>query len=174
MKVPFITRRRRPFVGWPARSEEKRRWFQRVLGLRKEFEFENESPSAKDNVTIALFKGKPSPQTFDHMSFHLPTMSILAKALAHLKKPRSKSKIRTTRIGPKRRFSARGALVSRSRWLPLGTQRAGRPLSRRSSSRWVASEWEDPVISCRSREENRSATQPKLRFVFTELNLSGC
>jgi len=36
-------------------------------------------------VTIALFKGKPSPETIDHMSFHLPDMGTLRKALAHLK-----------------------------------------------------------------------------------------
>src|ERR1700737_5511920 len=62
------------------------RWFQRVLGLRKEFEFENGVAVGNDNVTIALFKGKPLQETFDHMSFHLPNMSILRKALAHLKK----------------------------------------------------------------------------------------
>ncbi|HWY39799.1 MAG TPA: VOC family protein [Chthoniobacterales bacterium] len=61
-------------------------WFQRTLGLRKEFEFENGIAIGNDNVTIALFKGKPSPETIDHMSFHLPNMAILRKALAHLKK----------------------------------------------------------------------------------------
>jgi len=62
------------------------RWFQRVLGLRQEFEFENGVAVGNDNVTIALFKGKPSPETLDHISFHLPNMSILRKALLHLKK----------------------------------------------------------------------------------------
>jgi len=62
------------------------KWFQRALGLRKEFEFENGVAVGNDNVTIALFKGKPSPQTIEHMSFHLPNLSILRKALAHLKK----------------------------------------------------------------------------------------
>jgi catechol 2,3-dioxygenase-like lactoylglutathione lyase family enzyme len=66
--------------------QKSARWFQRVLGLRKEFEFENGVAVGNKNVTIALFKGKPSPQTLDHMSFHLPNMSILRKALAHLKK----------------------------------------------------------------------------------------
>lgn len=62
------------------------KWFSRVLGLRKEFEFENGVAVGNDSVTIALFKGKPSPETLDHMSFHLPNMSILRKALKHLKK----------------------------------------------------------------------------------------
>ncbi len=62
------------------------KWFERVLGLRKEFEFGDGVAIGNENVTIALFKGKPSPDTIDHMSFHLPNMSTLRKALAHLKK----------------------------------------------------------------------------------------
>jgi catechol 2,3-dioxygenase-like lactoylglutathione lyase family enzyme len=58
----------------------------RVLCLKKQFEFENGVAVGNDNVTIALFKGKPSPKTIDHMSFHLPNMSILRKALKHLKR----------------------------------------------------------------------------------------
>src|SRR4029077_11102392 len=46
-------------------------WFQRVLGLRKEFEFESGVAIGNENVTIGLFKGKPSPETLEHMSFHL-------------------------------------------------------------------------------------------------------
>jgi catechol 2,3-dioxygenase-like lactoylglutathione lyase family enzyme len=67
----------------PKRSAQ---WFERVLGLRREFEFENGIAVGNDNVTIALFKGKPAPETLDHMSFHLPNMSILRKALGHLKR----------------------------------------------------------------------------------------
>jgi catechol 2,3-dioxygenase-like lactoylglutathione lyase family enzyme len=67
----------------PRRSAQ---WFARVLGLRKEFEFENGVAVGNDNITIALFKGKPSPKTIDHMSFHLPNMKTLRKALKHLKK----------------------------------------------------------------------------------------
>jgi len=37
-------------------------------------------------VTIALSKGKPSPRAIGHMSFHLPNMATLQKALIHLKK----------------------------------------------------------------------------------------
>jgi catechol 2,3-dioxygenase-like lactoylglutathione lyase family enzyme len=67
----------------PKRSAE---WWQRVIGLRKEFEFDNGVAVGNNNITIAFFKGKPSPETIDHMSFHLPNMSILRKALEHLKK----------------------------------------------------------------------------------------
>ena len=61
-------------------------WFGRALGLRKQFDFNEGIAIGNDNVTIALFKGKPSPRTIDHMSFHLPNMAALRKALAHLKK----------------------------------------------------------------------------------------
>jgi len=67
----------------PKKSAE---WFRRVLGFRREFEFDEGVAIGNDHVTIALFKGKPSPETIDHMSFHLPNMSTLRKALAHLKK----------------------------------------------------------------------------------------
>ena len=61
-------------------------WFQRALGLKKQFEFDSGIAIGNDNVTIALFRGKPSPRTIDHMSFHLPNMTKLRQALAHLKK----------------------------------------------------------------------------------------
>ena len=48
-------------------------------------DFENGIAVGNDCVTIALFKGKPSPETIDHMSFHLPDMTTLQEALAHLK-----------------------------------------------------------------------------------------
>ena len=59
-------------------------WWERALGLKKEFEFEGGVAVGNADVTIALHKGKPAPETFDHMSFHLPNMTALRKALAHL------------------------------------------------------------------------------------------
>ncbi|PYL87041.1 MAG: hypothetical protein DMF17_04190 [Verrucomicrobia bacterium] len=86
MKPPFILGVVGHF-GLAVRDPKKSaKWFQRALGLRKEFEFENGVAVGNDNVTIALFKGKPSPQTIEHMSFHLPNLLMLRKALAHLKK----------------------------------------------------------------------------------------
>ena len=61
------------------------KWFERALGLKKEFEFGTGVAIGNENVTIALFKGKPAPETIDHMSFHLPNMATLRKALEHLK-----------------------------------------------------------------------------------------
>ena len=76
------------------------RWFSRVLGLNKEFEFDNGVAVGNDNVTIALFKGKPSPKTIDHMSFHLPNMTTLRKALNHLKKQKVDLEDPGNEIGP--------------------------------------------------------------------------
>jgi catechol 2,3-dioxygenase-like lactoylglutathione lyase family enzyme len=85
MKVPFTLGEVGHF-GLAVRDPRKSaQWFERALGLRKEFDFENGVAVGNDNVTIALFKGKPSPETMDHMSFHLPNMTTLRKALAHLK-----------------------------------------------------------------------------------------
>ena len=67
----------------PKRSAQ---WFRRTLGLKKQFEFEGGVAIGNRNVTIALHKGKPSPETLDHMSFHLPSMAVLRKALTHLRK----------------------------------------------------------------------------------------
>src|SRR5574338_1601179 len=85
MKVPFKLGEVGHF-GLAVRDPKKSaKWFERALGLRKEFEFENGVAVGHDYVPIALFKGKPSPETIDHMSFHLPDMKALRKALAHLK-----------------------------------------------------------------------------------------
>jgi catechol 2,3-dioxygenase-like lactoylglutathione lyase family enzyme len=86
MKVPFKLGGVGHF-GLAVRDPKKSaKWFERALGLKKEFEFDGGVAIGNDNVTIALHKGKPSPRTLDHMSFHLPNMTTLRKALAHLKK----------------------------------------------------------------------------------------
>ena len=79
MKVPFTIGTVGHFglaVRDPQRSAK---WFMRVLGLRKEFEFEGGVAVGNDNVTIVFSKGKPSPKTIGHMSFHLPNMNSAAK-----------------------------------------------------------------------------------------------
>ncbi|HLW36016.1 MAG TPA: VOC family protein [Chthoniobacterales bacterium] len=75
-------------------------WFRRALGLQKQFEFDEGIAIGNDNVTIALFKGRPSPKTIDHMSFHLPNMTMLRKALAHLKKHKVNIEDPGNEIGP--------------------------------------------------------------------------
>lgn len=86
MKVPFTLGAVGHF-GLAVRDPKKSaKWFERTLGLKKQFEFEGGIATGNKNVTIALMKGKPSPETIDHMSFHLPNLAILRKALTHLKK----------------------------------------------------------------------------------------
>jgi catechol 2,3-dioxygenase-like lactoylglutathione lyase family enzyme len=76
------------------------KWFERALGLKEQFEFENGVAVGNDNVTIALFQGKPSPKTIEHVSFHLPDMTALRKALAHLKKHKVDLEDPGDEIGP--------------------------------------------------------------------------
>ena len=58
MKVPFTLGEVGHF-GLAVRDPKKSaKWFERALGLSKEFEFENGVAVGNDNVTIALFKGK--------------------------------------------------------------------------------------------------------------------
>ena len=110
MKVPFTLGTVGHFgltVRDPKKSAE---WFQRARGLKKEFEFEGGIAVGNENVTIALMKGKPSPVTIDHMSFHLPSMSILRKALGHLKKHKVDLEDPGDEIGPEAPGSKNKAL----------------------------------------------------------------
>ena len=100
MKAPFTIGTVGHFgvaVRDPRRSAQ---WFMRVLGLRKEFEFDGGVAVGNDNVTIVLYKGKPSPKTIGHVSFHLPNMAALRKALAHLKRHKVKVEDPGDEIGP--------------------------------------------------------------------------
>ncbi len=100
MKVPFTLGEVGHF-GLAVRNPRKSaKWFERALGLRQQFVFENGVAVGNDYVTIALFKGKPSPETIDHMSFHLPDMATLRKALAHLKKVGAELEDPGDEIGP--------------------------------------------------------------------------
>ena len=76
------------------------KWFRRALGLEKQFEFEDGVAVGNDNVTIALHQGRPSPKTFGHMSFHLPNITALRKALAHLQENKVELEDPGAEIGP--------------------------------------------------------------------------
>ena len=100
MKAPFTLGVVGHF-GLAVRNPKKSaKWFESALGLKKEFEFGNGVAIGNDNVTIALFKGKPSPETIDHMPFHLPDMATLRKALAHLKSVEANIEDPGDEIGP--------------------------------------------------------------------------
>src|SRR5438093_12410929 len=85
MKAPFTPGVVGHFGLAVRKPKKSAKWFESALGLKKEFEFGNGVAIGNDNVTIALFKGKPSPETIDHMSFHLPNVATLRTALNHLK-----------------------------------------------------------------------------------------
>ena len=100
MKVPFTLGTVGHFglaVRDPKRSAT---WFMRVLVLEKQFEYEGGIAVGNDDVTIVFSKGTPSPKTIGHMSFHLPNMATLRKALNHLKKHKVKIEDPGDEIGP--------------------------------------------------------------------------
>jgi catechol 2,3-dioxygenase-like lactoylglutathione lyase family enzyme len=100
MKVPFTVGVVGHF-GLAVRSPKRSaKWFERVLGLKKQFEFDDGIAIGNANVTIALHKGKPSPRTLGHMSFHLPNLTALRKALAHLRKAKADLEDPGHEIGP--------------------------------------------------------------------------
>ena len=100
MRVPFTVGTVGHFGLAVRNPKRSAKWFERALGLKKEFEFEGGIAIGNANVTIALFKGRPSPATLDHMSFHLPNMATLRKALKHLKKVRIDLEDPGNEIGP--------------------------------------------------------------------------
>jgi len=100
LKVPFTLGEVGHFGLAVRDPKESAKWFERALGLKKEFDFNNGVAIGNDSVTIALFKGKPSPETIDHMSFHLPNMATLRKALDHLKSVRADLEDPGDEIGP--------------------------------------------------------------------------
>lgn len=100
MKVPFYLGQVGHF-GLAVRDPKKSaRWFARVLGLKKQFDFEGGVAIGNKNVTIALQRGRPRPETIDHMSFHLPNIATLKKALKHLKKHKVDLEDPDDEIGP--------------------------------------------------------------------------
>jgi catechol 2,3-dioxygenase-like lactoylglutathione lyase family enzyme len=100
MKVPFSLGQVGHF-GLAVRDPKKSaKWFATVLGLKKQFDFENGVAIGNKNVTIALQRGRPCPETIDHMSFHLPNMATLKKALKHLKKHKVDLEDPGDEIGP--------------------------------------------------------------------------
>ncbi len=100
MKVPFTIGQVGHFGLSVSHPKKSAKWFERALGLKKQFEFEGGVAIGNQNITIALHKGKPRPKTFGHMSFHLPNMTALKKALAHLQKQKVKLEDPGDEIGP--------------------------------------------------------------------------
>lgn len=100
MKVPFTLGAVWHFGLAVRDPRASARWFMRVLGLSKQFEYEGGVGIGNANVLIVFSKGKPSPKTIGHVAFHLPTMTALKKALAHLKKLKVQVEDPGNEIGP--------------------------------------------------------------------------
>ena len=71
-----------------------------AIEIPADFEYEGGVGIGNDNVLIVLSKGKPSPKTVGHISFHLPNMVALKKALAHLQKHKVELEDPGDEIGP--------------------------------------------------------------------------
>jgi len=61
------------------------RWWTTNFDLEEMFRFEDGVGLTNDAVTIVLHRGEPSPETFGHMSLHLPNMRTLRGALNALR-----------------------------------------------------------------------------------------
>lgn len=55
-------------------------WYVANLGLDELFAFDGGVAVGSDAVTIALYTGEASPETIEHVSFHLPDMTTLRAA----------------------------------------------------------------------------------------------
>ena len=99
-EIPFTLGKVGHFGLAVRKPKKSAKWFAQAFGLEKLFEFEDGLAIGNDNVTIALHKGKPSPKTFGHMSFHLPDITALRKALDHLKSIEAEVEDPGEEIGP--------------------------------------------------------------------------
>ena len=64
--------------------EASAKWWSVNFDLNEMFRFEGGVAVSNDVITIALFAGKPNPNTLGHMSFHLANMEALRGALKAL------------------------------------------------------------------------------------------
>ena len=60
-------------------------WYIANLGMSEAFEFDSGIAVESDAVTLVLSRGKPSPETIGHVSFHIADMATLRACLAFLK-----------------------------------------------------------------------------------------
>ncbi len=70
-------------VGDPNRTA---RFWLASFELREEFRFPDGVAIGNDAITLVFVKGVPAPQALGHMSFHLPDMAALRRALEVLQR----------------------------------------------------------------------------------------
>ncbi len=63
-------------------------WWRKIFDLQQIFAGDDYVGLTNDDVTIVLSRGTAAPQTIGHMSFHVPDMSALERALDWLKENR--------------------------------------------------------------------------------------
>jgi catechol 2,3-dioxygenase-like lactoylglutathione lyase family enzyme len=111
MKTPPFTLGTVGHFGLSVRDPRKSAdWYVRNLGMKELFEFDDGVAVSSSDVTIALHKGQPSPSTLGHISFHLPNVVTLKKALAFLKEHEVKLQDPGHEIGPEGEGSPNVAL----------------------------------------------------------------
>lgn len=66
--------------------ERSARFWTQNFDLKEIFRFEEGVAVGNDAITIALFKGKPNPETLEQRSFHLTDMVALRAALETLRR----------------------------------------------------------------------------------------
>jgi len=76
------------------------RWWIKNLNCKLHFAFPSGAVLGTDDVSIVLLKGTPHPESFDHISFHLPNMKALRAALAELKRKKVDLEDPGDEIGP--------------------------------------------------------------------------
>jgi catechol 2,3-dioxygenase-like lactoylglutathione lyase family enzyme len=75
-------------------------WFTRCLLLPPYMEAGDAVSVGNDAVTIWFFRGTPSPDTIDHISFQLRDRAELERALEHLKREGANLEDPGNEIGP--------------------------------------------------------------------------
>jgi catechol 2,3-dioxygenase-like lactoylglutathione lyase family enzyme len=80
-------------------------WWQSIFDVHRMFEGDDYVGITSADVTIVLMKGKPNPETIDHVSFHLPDMDALRAALAILKEHGVEVEDPGNEIGPEAKGS---------------------------------------------------------------------
>jgi catechol 2,3-dioxygenase-like lactoylglutathione lyase family enzyme len=80
--------------------EKMARWWSSITDLKKWFSFPDGVLITNKYIAIALIKGKPSPKTIEHLSFHLRSMRELRAALEQLKRKKVEIEDPGDEIGP--------------------------------------------------------------------------
>lgn len=87
--------------GLPVKEVKRsKRWWIEKLNLKSLFDFPGGALVGNDAIMIGLHQGKPRPELFGHMSFHLPSMAALRSALIELRRKKVDLEDPGDEIGP--------------------------------------------------------------------------